>query len=68
MFAQDMPCSGTPPHPVLRVARGVGCLTAPALDCSLKLNTMMPIEVVSSGKLSLLALTWCLCFHLDREE
>lgn len=51
MFAQDMPCSGTSPHPVLRVARGAGCLAALALDCSLKLSTMMPIEVVSSGKL-----------------
>jgi len=55
-FAQDVPCSSTPPHPVLRVARGEWCLTAPALNCSVKLDTLMPIEVVSSGRMQLLAL------------
>lgn len=50
LFAQDMPCSSTPPHPVLRVARGEWCLTAPALNCSVKLDTSMPTEVLSSGK------------------
>lgn len=46
MFAQDTPCSGTPPHPVLRVAKGAECLTAPASDSSQKQNTIMPVEVV----------------------
>lgn len=44
-------CSGNLPHPILRVARGAGCLTDPALDCSLKVNAVRPTEVVSSGKL-----------------
>lgn len=65
VFAQAMPCTSTLPHPVLRVAREARCLTVPALDCCLKLNTMIPTEVESSGKLHP---TWCLFFHLEREE
>lgn len=44
-----------------------GYLTAPALDCFVNLDALMPTETASSGKLQLLALR-CIHFHHEREE